>query len=158
MEPALPSLPRGPVHLLFVRVTDVFQMMVSHVSWTSTKAPPWETARRYTPSDGENLHGPSSPALPGSLQGSLNTRGRGCQGGLPGWWKHLARQRLARTQLAVAKAGWKSAVWSAGAGRFEVVLVAATIFVFFFFYSSDININMDGKFASAGSVPQNELK
>lgn len=49
--------PGGPVHLLFVRVTDVFQMTVSHVCWTSTKAVPWETARRYTPSDGGNLHG-----------------------------------------------------------------------------------------------------
>lgn len=44
--------PRGSVHLLFVRVTDVFQMMVSHVCWTSSKALPWETAGRYTPSDG----------------------------------------------------------------------------------------------------------
>lgn len=57
--------PGGPVHLLFVRVTDVFQMMVSHVCWTSTKALPWETARRYTPSDGGNLHGlnPSAARL-----------------------------------------------------------------------------------------------
>lgn len=36
--------PGGTMHLLFVRVTDVFQMMVSHVCWTSTKALPRETA------------------------------------------------------------------------------------------------------------------
>lgn len=31
MEAALPSLPGGLVHLLFVRVTDVFQTMLSRV-------------------------------------------------------------------------------------------------------------------------------
>lgn len=58
--------PGGPLHLLFVRVTDVFQMMVSHVCWTSTKAVPWETVGHYTPSDGGNLCGPNlcAPRLP----------------------------------------------------------------------------------------------
>ena len=88
--------PGGPVHLLFVRVTDVFQMMVSHVCWTSTKALPWETARRYTPSDGGNLHGLNPSAVRLSA-GKSNNRGRGCQGGLPRWSQHLTEQQQART-------------------------------------------------------------
>lgn len=80
--------PGGPVHLLFVRVTDVFQMMVSHVCWTSTKALPWETARRYTPSDGGNLHG-LNPCAVRLSAGKSNNRGRGCQGGLRRWLQHF---------------------------------------------------------------------
>lgn len=72
--------PGGPVHLLFVRVTDVFQTMVSHVCWTSTEAVPWETARRYTPSDGGNLHGLSPCAARLSAGKSQHPRKR-----LSGW-------------------------------------------------------------------------
>lgn len=72
--------PGGPVHLLFVRVTDVFQTMVSHVCWTSTEAVPWETARRYTPSDGGNLHGLTPCAARLSAGKSQHPRKR-----LSGW-------------------------------------------------------------------------
>lgn len=82
-----PLLPGGPVHLLFVRVTDVFQMMVSHVCWTSTNALPWETAGRYTPSDGTNLHGMSLRATVRLSGGKWSSRGGGWQGGLQQWGK-----------------------------------------------------------------------
>lgn len=51
-SPHFPSPPRGPVHLLFVRLTDVFQMTLSHVSWTSRQSRAVRDPRRYTPSDG----------------------------------------------------------------------------------------------------------
>lgn len=103
--------PGGPVHLLFVRVTDVFQMMVSHVCWTSTKALPRETARRYTPSDGGNLHGPDPRAARtrGFPRGNPTTGGRGCQGGPPRWSlgpgpdsQHVTRQhKKNKTKLRI---------------------------------------------------------
>lgn len=81
--------PGGPVHLLFVRVTDVFQMMVSHVCWTSTKAQPWETAGCYTPSDG-NLCG-LDPCAQRLFFGEVEHRGRGCLGGLLRWLQQFAK-------------------------------------------------------------------
>lgn len=129
-------------------------MMVSHVCWTSTEAPPWETARRYTPSDGGSLHGPTPSAACEAFCRDVLTPEeevarvvcRGDRGGEP----EPGPGANSSTKIHSWITAFQNRNFALKCS--EVVLVAATNII----YSSDININIDrkNKFASDSANAQ----
>lgn len=129
-------------------------MTASHVCWTSTKAPPWETAGRCAPYDAGTLHGPSPSSVKlragkshrGGVRGGGGAGG-GCQGGLLRWWSLCAHRPSALTRA------WLAADKNAGVRQNSggnLFFVAATNII----YCTDININIDGKQTRVTAGPQ----